>query len=145
VLRQNPLKTRSDRNDDLIKLAEIQCEAGAQHSAGSCGEWLNITALDCALVEIVNDVHEAALAGDSARRPMKCIIANTDCSDKPGFHWFAIAYDICHVSEPSLLDADDADEDMTEEDGDVGVDEETMEREMEAAWEEWGDVDDDVL
>ena len=49
------------------------------------------------------------------------------------------------MSEPSLLDADDADEDMTEEDGDVGVDEETMEREMEAAWEEWGDVDDDVL
>ena len=56
--------------------------------------------LDATLVKIARDVRKVALDAAKAPLPMKCILSNTQCSDRRGFHWFTIAYDIHH--EPAL-------------------------------------------
>jgi hypothetical protein len=110
-LQRNPLETNPDTNEDLLKLAQLKFESERRMDVQlypgqslfpleSNYSWFNLMSLDATLVKIARDVRKVALDAAKAPLPMKCILSNTQCSDRRGFHWFTIAYDIHH--EPAL-------------------------------------------
>ena len=73
---------------------------------------------------------------------MRCIVSNTETSDKSGQHWFTIAYSVRKIPERDARrpQEDEMDEDHEQDDFDADM---AIEREMEAADnaqpDGWGD------
>ena len=120
-LQSNALRTRFLWTTEVIKLAQLRWAAHAPaqpelpgppcfrcqgaHATTSCpehnqpparsvGEWLTVTALDSATAQIARDVHAAASSHTAGVAPMRCIIVNTQTSERRGHHWFTVAYTV---------------------------------------------------